>query len=84
MYVTCSTYVWAFCFPSRRLPVLIPYHFKSPATCAWNAGRAGSAWARKVSEWTRRCKLPYDSCGNTAIKGWSWPNFWANLASFSL
>ena len=23
------------------------------------------------------------SCGNTAIKGWSWPNFWANLASFS-
>jgi hypothetical protein len=21
---------------------------------------------------------------NTAIKGWSWPNFWANLASFSL
>ena len=24
------------------------------------------------------------SCGNTAKKGWSWPNFWANLASFSL
>ena len=24
------------------------------------------------------------SCGNTAIKGLSWPNFWANLASFSL
>ena len=24
------------------------------------------------------------SCGNTAIKGWSGPNFWANLASFSL
>ena len=24
------------------------------------------------------------SCGNTAVKGWSWPNFWANLASFAL
>jgi hypothetical protein len=24
------------------------------------------------------------SCGNTATTGWSWPNFWANLASFSL
>jgi hypothetical protein len=23
-------------------------------------------------------------CRNTAIKGLSWPNFWANLASFSL
>ena len=23
------------------------------------------------------------SCGNTAIEGWGWPNFWANLASFS-
>jgi hypothetical protein len=23
------------------------------------------------------------SCENTARKGWSWPNFWANLASFS-
>jgi hypothetical protein len=28
---------------------------------------------------------PMHSCGNTAIKGcWSWPDFWANLASFSL
>jgi hypothetical protein len=26
---------------------------------------------------------PMLSCGNTAIKGWSWPNFWANVASFS-
>jgi hypothetical protein len=24
------------------------------------------------------------SCGNTATKGLSWPNFWANPASFSL
>jgi hypothetical protein len=24
------------------------------------------------------------SCGETAIKGWSWSNFWANLASFLL
>jgi hypothetical protein len=24
------------------------------------------------------------SCGNTAVNGCSWPNFWANLASFSL
>jgi hypothetical protein len=23
------------------------------------------------------------SCDNTATKGWSWPNFWANLVSFS-
>ena len=23
------------------------------------------------------------SCGNTARKGWSWPNFWANWPSFS-
>ena len=23
------------------------------------------------------------SGGNTAVKGWSWPNFWANLAYFS-
>jgi hypothetical protein len=27
---------------------------------------------------------PMHSCDNTAIKGWSWPSFWANLASFSL
>ena len=25
-----------------------------------------------------------DSCGDIATKGYSWPNFWANLASFSL
>ena len=33
------------------------------------------------------CKLALallHSCGNPAIKGWSWPNFWANLLSFSL
>jgi hypothetical protein len=24
------------------------------------------------------------SCGNTSRKGWGWPNFWANLAYFSL
>ena len=24
------------------------------------------------------------SCGNTAVEGCSWPNFWANSASFSL
>ena len=33
---------------------------------------------RKVLGW------PMYSCGNTARKGCSWPNFWANLASFSL
>jgi hypothetical protein len=27
---------------------------------------------------------PVHSCGNTAMKGCSWPNFWANSASFSL
>ena len=27
---------------------------------------------------------PTHSDENAAIKGWSWPNFWANLASFSL
>ena len=24
------------------------------------------------------------SCGYSARKGWSWPNFWANLVAFSL
>ena len=24
------------------------------------------------------------SCEHKATKGWSWPNFWANVASFSL
>jgi hypothetical protein len=39
--------------------------------------------------WQRgRCEedagWPMHSCGNKARKGRSWPNFWANLASFSL
>ena len=27
---------------------------------------------------------PVHSRGNAAMKGWSWPNFWASLVSFSL
>jgi hypothetical protein len=27
---------------------------------------------------------PTHSCGNTAIQDRCWPNFWANVASFSL
>jgi hypothetical protein len=29
-------------------------------------------------------KLAHAFCGNTSLKGLGWPNFWANLASFSL
>ena len=46
-------------------------------------GERGLA-ARKVLGWPKRCKLAMHSCGSTAIKGCSWPNFWANSASFSL
>ena len=34
----------------------------------------------------KRCRLTHAflwECGNVGIKGWSWPDFWANLASFS-
>ena len=45
--------------------------------------------ARTVSGWPERCMLAHAflweySCHSYKYKGWSWPNFWANLASFSL
>jgi hypothetical protein len=38
-----------------------------------------------VSGRPRGCELaPCIPVGNTAINGWSWPNFWAGTASLSL
>jgi hypothetical protein len=42
-----------------------------------------SAYERDKSQvGPNHASWPMHSCGNTAIKGCSWPNFWANLASF--
>jgi hypothetical protein len=53
------------------------------------ASLLSSGWA--VVRKPERCQVgpkdaswPMHSCGNTAIKGCSWPNFWACLGCFSL
>ena len=45
---------------------------------------ARTTLARKVLGWPKRCSWAMRCCGNTARKSCSWPNLWANLASFSL
>ena len=41
--------------------------------------------ARKVLGWPKRCKLAHAFLWeHSARKGCSWPNFWDNLAAFSL
>jgi hypothetical protein len=40
--------------------------------------------AKRVLGWPKYRSWPVHSCGNTAGKGWGWPSFWANSASFSL
>jgi hypothetical protein len=40
--------------------------------------------ARKVLGWPKDAGWSVHSCGGTARKGCSWPNLWADLASFSL
>jgi hypothetical protein len=49
-------------------------------------GRRGCRGARKDA-WCqaspKHASWPTHSCGNTARKAWSWPNFWANVVPFS-
>ena len=59
--------------PVRRLPLVIVRR---------------TVWVYPERE---RCQIgptyaswPMHSCWNTAMEGYSWPNFWANLAAFSL
>ena len=40
--------------------------------------------ARKVFGWPKRCRLAHAFPREYRCKGLGWPNFWANLASFSL
>ena len=67
--------------PLTRLPSSSP----RPRRHTWDAGRGTRARARKLLGWPKRCKLTQmHSGGNAAVKGCSWPNFWANLTPSSL
>jgi hypothetical protein len=87
--------IWVLFLEALLTGVTIGYYPPRTATC----GRcprcnypptAGGRSAPPTAERERRSVGPEDaswlmhSCGSTAVKGWSWPNFWANLASFSL
>ena len=58
--------------------------YAARGTATGRRRRLEGAVASKVLGWPERYKLATHSWGDTAIKGCSLPNFWANLASFSL
>ena len=74
-------------------PLSSPVHAASKAPADRYAGPDGAGPTGAPAELPERercyvgpedASWPMCSGGNTAIKGWSWPNFWADLASFSL